>query len=119
LATELQREGLRPGDPEYERHGIFCSVTYSRCKYTVSGQRDGTMLDGTHLGGRDLSDGFEENVEFLDLKFVDPDQLAYRRDLGTILPVLWMRAGAFGDYGRVDPKQVCIPADRRALRHPH
>lgn len=59
-----------------------------------------------------MAEGFEENIEFLNLRFVDPDDLSYRRELGAILPVLWLQAGAIGDYAGIDANCGCIfPSD--------
>ncbi|HLZ29590.1 MAG TPA: DNA methyltransferase [Chloroflexota bacterium] len=108
-AAILMRRGVFPGDPEYERHGIFQSVTHPRCKFAVTGQRDdGVALEGAYLGGQELADGFDENVEFQSLRYLDPDELAYRRDLRAILPVLWLCAGGYGDYQALDACQPCV-----------
>jgi adenine-specific DNA-methyltransferase len=52
-ARSLAASGHRPGDPEWEQHGICCSVTWPRCKYAILGRRDdGTELDGEYLTGK-------------------------------------------------------------------
>jgi adenine-specific DNA-methyltransferase len=49
-ARELAAAGLRPGDAEWEGHGICASVTWPRTKYSIMGRRDdGTALDGEYL----------------------------------------------------------------------
>ena len=49
-AKKLKRSGLRPGDAEYEKHGIYESVTRRRVEAVVSGLRpDGTPVPGEHV----------------------------------------------------------------------
>ena len=49
-SLEFQRQGLYPGDLEWETHGICQSVTWPRTKYTINGCRDdGTELEGEYF----------------------------------------------------------------------
>jgi adenine-specific DNA-methyltransferase len=98
LEKQLLKEGHFPGDPEFEREGICESVTWPRCKYVIAGKRDdGTDLPGKHLNGRELRDGFEENLEYFRLDFLDPSEVALGKAFESILPILWMRAGCIGE----------------------
>lgn len=95
---ELAKKGLGPGDDPFEREGICQSITWPRVKYAVSGKRDdGTKIDGTYLTGRSLADGFEENVEYFRLGFLDPQQVARGESFEAILPILWLTAGCRGE----------------------
>jgi adenine-specific DNA-methyltransferase len=97
LEKQLLRGGHFPGDPEFEREGICESVTWPRCKYVIAGNRDdGTHLPGKHLDGRELKNGFDENMEYFRLDFVDPTEVALGKAFESILPILWMRAGCIG-----------------------
>jgi adenine-specific DNA-methyltransferase len=52
-STALEDEGFRPGDVEWERHGVCQSVTFPRCKFVIDGKRhDGVQLSGDYLSGR-------------------------------------------------------------------
>nr|WP_245210460.1 site-specific DNA-methyltransferase [Sedimentibacter acidaminivorans] len=49
-AVELTNKGFKPGDEEWEAHGIAQSVTWPRTKYSIKGMRsDGTPLDGEYI----------------------------------------------------------------------
>jgi adenine-specific DNA-methyltransferase len=55
-ARTLATQGYRPGDDEWEQHGICRSVTWPRSKYTILGRRsDGTALEGEYLTGKTVS----------------------------------------------------------------
>jgi len=94
----LNKEGFYRGDPEFERHGIFEAVTMPRCAAAISGKRaDGTPVEGGYLGGRPYADGFEENVEFFRLDYLDSDDVELGKELEVIQPVLWLAAGGRGN----------------------
>lgn len=94
-AKQLSKNGLFPGDPQFEKHGICEAVTWPRCKYVTQGKRDdGTPLPGTYLGGREMKAGFKENLDYFRLDFLDPHEVAYGERFEAILPILWLTAGA-------------------------
>ena len=69
----------------------------------MNGKRDdGTPLRGTYidLDGHEKrlswSNGFEENVEYFRLDFVDPEDVARGEAFKSILPILWLMADARG-----------------------
>jgi adenine-specific DNA-methyltransferase len=110
FARELNAEGYWPGDPEFEKNGIADSVTWPRCKYVINGKRDdGTELPGTYLGGGEMSDGFEENIEYLKLGFLDPNEVAYGDKLEAIVPILWLIAGARGELESKRGERAPVP----------
>jgi adenine-specific DNA-methyltransferase len=74
-ARSLAKQGHRPGDAQWEKHGICRSVTWPRSKYTITGQRD----DGTELQGEYLTGDFvtkEVSRSFHRLGYIDPQELA-------------------------------------------
>ena len=97
LLKELEQEGLRAGDPKYEAQGICESVTWPRCKHATAGvgQRN-APLAGEYNAGRKLSDGFDENIEYFRLDFLDPHVVARGEAFEAVLPILWMMAGCRG-----------------------
>jgi len=110
VANELQEKDIFPGNPKFEEHGICESVTWPRCKFAVQGKRDdGTILQGEYLNGRKLSEGFEENIQYLRMDYLDPDAVAYREKLSDILPILWIMAGAKGNLEPVTSGRWFIP----------
>lgn len=96
-SRELFHKGLYPGDADYECEGICQSVTWPRCKYALNGSRDdGTELPGEYISGRGLAEGFEENLEYFNLDFLDPAEIARGDSFQAILPILWMMARCQG-----------------------
>jgi adenine-specific DNA-methyltransferase len=98
-AARLVAQGHYPGAPAYEAHGIFEAVTRPRCEAVVSGQRpDGSLVPGDHLGGRPLAEGFQTNVFFFRLDYLDRDRVELGREYAAIVPALWIMAGARGGW---------------------
>lgn len=98
-AQTLRDAGYRPGTPEWERLGIFEYITRPRLTAAITGLRqDGTPLEGeyTFTDTFPMSDGFEENIDFLKLTYEDRDQVSLGAAFEAIAPLLWIKAGAEG-----------------------
>ena len=97
-AKTLSSKGYKPGDEEWEKLGIAQYVTWPRTKCSIEGHDIfGNKLKGTYLGTNiDMSDGFKSNVAFFKLGFLDRTSVSLGRQLSNLLPILWMKAGAFG-----------------------
>ncbi len=94
----LAANGHFPGDSEYERHGVAESVAWPRCKACITGEgKNGSLLEGDYLNGRQLQEGFDENVEYFRLDFLDPNEVARGDAFKAIVPILWMVAGCRGE----------------------
>ena len=98
-ADLLRARGLQPGDPEWEGLGIFECITRPRIEAAITGHR----ADGEPIGGKyqfvekfSMSEGFQENVEFLELSYLNADDVEIDRAFNAIAPLLWIRAGAQG-----------------------
>ena len=75
-ARRLSKKGVYRGDPQFEKHGIFEQATMSRCRAVVTGRRpDGKPIAGSYPDGRPMSYGFEENIVFFRLDYVDPAEV--------------------------------------------
>jgi len=97
ISRQLHADGYRLGNPEFESNGICESVTWPRCKYVINGHRDdGTPLLGKYINGREISKGFDENLAYFKLDFLDPHEVAFGSKFEAILPILWLMAGAKG-----------------------
>jgi adenine-specific DNA-methyltransferase len=97
-AERLAKSGQFPGDPDYERYGVFEQATRPRCEAALTGRRaDGTEVPGRYLNGRKLAEGFTENVEFFRLDYLDPDEVEIGAQLQAVLPALWISAGGKGE----------------------
>jgi adenine-specific DNA-methyltransferase len=95
----LREKGLRPGDAEWERWGIFDYVTKPRVMAAIAGKTPaGNPIKG-HYKFTDefpLADGFEENAEFFTLTYETPVAVNYQTAFSRIAPLLWLRAGSVG-----------------------
>jgi adenine-specific DNA-methyltransferase len=105
-AQQLRKEGVLPGDPAWEKHGVFEQAARPRCEAVITGYRpDGTLIPGKHLNGRPCAEGFEENVEFYKLDYLDPDEVDLGFQFQAILPTLWMAAGGVGNREKPEEGQ--------------
>ena len=98
LAGQLTAAGLYPGDEEYEKNGIARSVTWPRCKAAITGKRpDGRPVQGQYADETPYATGFEENAAFFELGFLDPGEVSRGERFESVVPILWMFAGARGE----------------------
>lgn len=98
VEAKLLEQDIFQGDPEFEKHGVAESVAWPRCRSVVTGHRlDGKQLEGDYLHGRAMSEGFDENLEYFRLDFLDPDEVARGDAFKAIVPILWMVAGCRGE----------------------
>lgn len=96
---QLRKEGLRPGDPDWEKLGICEHITKPRILAAVTGlSSDGKPIEGDYkfVDEFPLSEGFDENVGFFTLTYEAPLRIASNREFAKIAPLLWMRAGSRG-----------------------
>lgn len=101
-AAQLNKENIWRGDPRFEQHGIFSKVTRPRCEATIRGVRpDGTKIPGAHVNGRPFGQGFQENVEFFRMDYLDADDVDLGNQSQAIFPLLWLAAGAKGARERL------------------
>lgn len=97
-AKEKTIKGLRPGDTEWESHGIANYVTWPRVKCAIEGvDISGKALDGKYLESEiSMSAGFKENVIFCELTYESAWPIRLDRAFDAIAPILWMQAGCKG-----------------------
>ena len=106
--TMLRREGLRPGDPEWEQLGICDYITKPRIESAITGKTpEGEPIKGDYKFTDEfpMTEGFEESAEFFTLTYESPIAVSHNRAFARIAPLLWMRAGSEGR--RIDKE----PAD--------
>lgn len=126
VSDRLLRAGHLPGDEEYERHGIFWKATRPRVEASITGKRGEQRIDGTYQGiDRSFADGFDENVEFYDLVYLDRDSVREGAEFAAIEPCLWLAAGGVGTRPASDPGEpfalhadsnYAVLFDRKAFR---
>jgi len=110
--NQLHRAGHFLGDPEFEAAGVFESACRPRVEAAITGVRsDGAPVVGSYLDGRPYAEGFEENVEFFRLKYLDPGAVELGLNFEELHPLFWMSAGGVGEREAVDPgARFFVPA---------
>ena len=97
--ASLIAKALRPGDPEWERLGIFEYITEPRVRAALTGvNSDGEPVPGAYRApdAFPMAEGFEENAEFFDLTYENPALVELDMAFAAIAPLLWLRAGSVG-----------------------
>lgn len=95
----LLEEGLRPGDPDWEKWGICDHITKPRVQAAITGKTpDGEAIKGDYKFTDEfpMAEGFEENAEFFTLTYETPVSVNHNRAFARIAPLLWLRAGSRG-----------------------
>jgi len=95
----LRASGLRPGDADWEQHGICDYVTKPRIRAAITGLTpDGEPVRGDYrfVDEFPMAEGFEENAAFFTLTYESPWRVSTDRAFAAIAPMLWLRAGARG-----------------------
>ncbi len=94
-AKELAAQGVAPGDTEWERHGVFAAAARPRCEAAITGKRpNGTDAPGKYLDGTPYANGLDENCEFFELDYINPDDIELGRSFAAVHPLLWLISGA-------------------------
>lgn len=111
-AGRLVKAGKLPGDPCYESHGIFWQATRPRVEAALTGRTPaGKPVPGRYVTGRSHSAGFDENVEFFELVYLDKDDVRQGSQFAAIEPSLWLTAGGVGVRPESDETQRYVLAE--------
>ena len=105
---KLRKQGLRPGDPEWEQWGICDYVTKPRVEAAITGRTPaGEPIKGDYkfTDTFPMSDGFDANARFFTLTYEPPTRVRHGRAFDRIAPLLWLRAGQFGQILDSIPEQ--------------
>lgn len=119
-AKVLSEQGYQPGDEEWEKCGIARHVTWPRTVCSIEGHDvQGNPLKGNYLGsGAAMADGFKANAVFFKLGFLEQTSVSLGRDLGELLPILWMKAGSIGVCPVLNqevPDMLILPENKMAV----
>lgn len=98
-AEALRKAGHRPGDAEWELLGIFEHVTRPRITAAITGRTpEGQPIKGEYKFTDEfpMADGFDENVQFFELTYLDPEDVELGEAFSAIAPLVWLRAGGRG-----------------------
>lgn len=96
----LIARGLRPGDSDWEKRGIYDYITAPRIKAVTTGKTpDGSLIEGEYVGVEPFSiaEGFSENVLFCKLTYESPITVTHNLAFSRVATLLWMRAGSKGE----------------------
>jgi adenine-specific DNA-methyltransferase len=102
-AKTLRSRTLQPGDPEWEAIGIFEHITRPRVTAAITGRTpEGEPVKGDYRFTDEfpMADGFNENAAFLDLRYLDADDVDLGLAYDDLKSLLWLRAGAQGRVAR-------------------
>lgn len=95
----LRQQGFRPGDKDWEKHGICDYITKPRVAAAITGMTpEGKKIDGDYKFTDEfpIACGFEENAEFFTLTYEAKTAVNHNLAFNRIAPMLWLRAGAQG-----------------------
>ncbi|PLC10655.1 DNA methyltransferase [Kocuria flava] len=110
----LRKQGLRPGDPEWEQRGICNYITKPRIEAAITGRTpDGDLIKGDYkfVDEFPMSEGIEENAEFFTLTYETRTEVYHHKAFRQIAPLLWLRAGARGGCIEAEPADGWTLAD--------
>ena len=106
-AGNLNRAALFRGDPGYESAGVFEAACRPRVTAAVTGIRpDGKPVEGEYLDGRAHAEGFEENVAYFRLDYLEPAEVEFGLRFNELHPLLWLWAGGVGEIEDLDSTQA-------------
>jgi adenine-specific DNA-methyltransferase len=114
----LREQGLRPGDAEWEKHGICDYITKPRVAAAITGKTPaGEPIKGDYKFTDEfpMADGFEENAEFFTLTYEAKSAVNHNLAYARIAPMLWLRAGAQGRRIEKLPSEGWAVADKYGL----
>jgi adenine-specific DNA-methyltransferase len=114
----LREQGLRPGDAEWERHGICDYITKPRVAAAITGKTPGgEPIKGDYKFTDEfpMADGFEENAEFFTLTYEAKSAVNHNLAYARIASMLWLRAGAQGRRIEKLPTEGWAVADTYGL----
>lgn len=95
----LRAQGLRPGDTDWEMHGICDHITKPRVAAAITGETpEGDPIKGEYKFTDEfpMAEGFAENAEFFTLTYETPVAISHHMAFARIAPLLWLRAGSLG-----------------------
>ena len=95
----LRKQGLRPGDDDWEKWGICEYITKPRIKAAITGLTpEERPIQGDYKFNDEfpMSEGLKENVEFFTLSYESALAVSHNIAFKQIAPLLWMRAGSRG-----------------------
>lgn len=118
-AKILYKSGIKPGEDKWNELGIARYITWPRTTCSIKGKDINDLpLTGKYIGSeRKMSEGFQANVAFFKLGFLDKLQISLGNQFVNLLPILWLKAGSYGSCPQVLVKNplpaMCIFKENR------
>lgn len=120
-AKRLRSAGLRPGHPEWEELGIFEHITRPRLTAAITGvTHEGEPVKGDYrfIDEFPMAEGLNENVEFFELTYLDPEDVEISAAFEGVAPLLWLRAGGRGEMIEHDAPYYAVMETYAVLFNP-
>jgi len=114
----LREQGLRPGDKDWEKHGICDFITKPRVAAAISGKTpEGEPIKGEYKFTDEfaMAEGFAENAAFFTLSYETSVAVNHHYAFARIAPLLWLRAGGRGQCIEKLPSAGWAVADAYGL----
>lgn len=97
--VNLRKQGLRPGDKEWEKWGICDYITKPRITSAITGTTpEGQLLKGDYKFTDEfpMAEGFPEKARFFTLSYLSSNVVTAGRAFRAVAPMLWLAAGQQG-----------------------
>ena len=112
-AAELRRRDCGRAIPSGRRWASSSTSRSPRVTAAITGRSpDGAPIAGDYKFTDEfpMAEGFEENVAFLGLRYLDADDIDLGHAFDDLAPLLWLRAGGQGPIARsVDDAGTALP----------
>lgn len=97
-AKRLRTKGINPGEKEWNELGIARHITWPRTVCSILGKDiNGDPLKGQYIDSDfSIAEGFESNVAFFQLGFLDKTSVALGLNVQEMLSIFWLKTGAIG-----------------------
>lgn len=116
----MRKQNLRPGDDEWEKHGVCDHVTKPRIAAAITGiTPQGNPVKGSYKYNDEFpyADGIAANARYFTLTYENPlsvnDNVAFSR----IAPLLWMKSGSLGELMDTIPESGWSGTETYAILH--
>lgn len=121
-SQRLKKNGINPGDDEWEALGIARYVNWPRTVCSIKGiDINGNPLKGNYISDKTIpmANGFMTNAIYFKLGFLNKNAVKLGRQFKELLPLLWMKAGAIGPCPKLEsenlPDWLILPNNRMAI----
>ncbi|MEZ5229760.1 MAG: hypothetical protein R2710_24810 [Acidimicrobiales bacterium] len=112
-SISMRQEGIRPDllNGSLSAYSNTSRAANRGCGHGQDARREPINGDYKFTDEFPMAEGFEENVEFVELTYLDAEEIELDLAFTSIAPLLWMRAGSRGPVieERTDPAGDPLP----------